>query len=184
MSAVGSLESMRSKRLMPRDSALKLPAQSKGSLALDIARDFIARESSKHDRRRVEMDEVDARARTDDGAGGMEEGRLATQVRQLLAAARRMHALMQHALAKGCDLVAADDDGLGVLVRHRLRLGGGEAPRAQRRGLVRDVGLANLGRDHIEGQRQACEKCAAVGRRSKPGQEHAWAGNRSPGTKA
>jgi hypothetical protein len=110
------------------------------------------------------MREIDPRACADEGAGGMEGGALAAQRRQLLAAARRMTALVQHPSAEGGDLIAAENESLGILMCHRLRLGESETLRAPRRRLVGHVGFGNIGSDHIEGQREPGEERAAVGR--------------------
>ena len=83
---------------------------------------------------------------------------------QLLAAACRMAGLVSTRSPQGCDLIAAEDERLGVLVRHGLRLRQGETLRTQGRGLIRSVGLGDIRCDHIEGQREPREERAPVGR--------------------
>jgi hypothetical protein len=75
-----------------------------------------------------------------------------------------MTALVQHPVFEGGDLIAAEDESLGILMCHRLRLGERKTLRAQRRGLIGNVGLGDIRRDHVEGQGEPGEKRATVGR--------------------
>ena len=101
----------------------------------------------------------------DHGAGSVKVGRPARKRRQLFTRARRMAGLVQNTRADGCDLIAANDDGIGIAVCDRLCLRDAEASGARLRGLLGDGVLRGIRCHHVERQGKAGEERAPVGGR-------------------
>jgi hypothetical protein len=111
------------------------------------------------------MHELDVRVHADHCTGGVEVGRVAGKRRQLFARARGMRALIQNVLPESCDLIAANDDGVRIALRNRLRLQNTQAAGAQRWWLPDDHILGDIRRQHVERQRETRQERAPIGGR-------------------
>jgi uncharacterized protein len=135
-----------------------------GLLQADVALDFLARERSKRDPRDIDVCLEEARRRAADAACGQELRARAAQVCELSTRARRLTWLIENGIPAGCDLIASDDDGLGMARGYGIGLCTRKPNGARLGVLVRPRGLIDAWTDRLEGQTQTLEQHAPIDR--------------------
>lgn len=146
----------------PRAFRLEASGTLERALTGDVAFDLVSGERAYEHRCRVHMSEAYPGVYSQHGARGVEARGATAQERQLCAAARRIARLVQQLLPAGCNLIAADDYGIGVLARNRLRFFVCQPQCSVRVGLPVQVIFGYPRCEHLKRQPQPREKLAAV----------------------
>jgi uncharacterized protein len=144
------------------------------ALACHVALDLLRTQRAERAGRQIDMGLFLAACLAHQRAGGMELRRATAEYRELLAAVRGIAGFIEQAAGSGGDLVAADDQSIGVLPGYDARFFQRQPQRAVAGGFARPVGLVHTRGLDFKRQPEPLQKFAAVDRRGS--EDKAWHG--------